>query len=77
MVSEKWSGVRATHRARRVGTKYILMNQKWLWWGFIRNVSRRGWKLGTYTLDDPVKARRWAKHGLWAVFTDYPDQFKK
>jgi glycerophosphoryl diester phosphodiesterase len=76
MVSEKWSGVRATRRARQVGTKYILMNQKWLWWGFVRGVSRRGWKLGTYTLDDPVKARRWAQHGLWAVFTDYPDQFE-
>ncbi len=77
MVSEKWSGVRATRRARRVGTKHILMNQKWLWWGFIRSVTRRGWKLSTYTLDDPIKARRWAKYGLHAAFTDYPDRFER
>ena len=77
IVSEKWSGVRATRRARQVGTKHILMNQKWLWWGFIRGITRRGWKLSTYTLNDPVKARRWAKYGLYAVFTDYPDRFEK
>jgi glycerophosphoryl diester phosphodiesterase len=76
MVSEKWSGVRATRRARQVGTKYILMNQKWLWWGFIRSISRGGWKLSTYTLDDPAKARRWEKYGLYGVVTDYPDQFE-
>ena len=75
IVSEKWSGVRATHRARQVGTKHILMDQKWLWWGFIAMVSRGGWELGTYTLDDPAKAKRWAARGLREVFTDYPDRF--
>lgn len=77
MVSEKWSGVRAARRAKRVDTTYILMNQKWLWWGFISMISRSGNHLSTYTLDDPVKARRWAKRGLYAVFTDYPDRFTR
>ena len=77
IVSEKWSGVRATRRARLVGTRQILMNQKWLWWGFIWMVSRGGWELGTYTLDDPAKAERWASYGLQAVFTDFPDRFEK
>lgn len=77
IVSEKWSGVRATRKARQVGTKHILMNQKWLWWGFISMVSRGGWKLGTYTLDDPIKAKRWASYGLRVVFTDFPDRFRR
>lgn len=77
IVLEKWSGVRASHRARQLGTKYVSMNQKWLWWGFIRSVSRSGYKLYTYTLNDPAKAERWEKHGLYGVVTDYPDLFEK
>lgn len=76
IVIEKWSGVRASYRARQLGTKRITMNQRWLWWGFIRSVSRGGYKLGAYTLNDPIKARRWARYGLDAVVTDYPDRFQ-
>lgn len=75
VVIESWSGVRAQYRARRLSTKLISMNQRWLWWGFIRAVSRGGYKLYAYTLNDPVKARRWAKFGLAGVITDFPDQF--
>lgn len=76
VVSDSWSGVRATRRARQLGTKYIIMNQRFLWWGFIAMMNRGGWRLGTYTLNDPVKAGRWAKYGLQFVCTDYPDRFK-
>jgi len=76
-VLEKWSGVQATRRARQLGTKHIIMNQRWLWWGFIRSMSRGGYKLGAYTLNDPKKARRWARHGLYGAITDYPDRFEK
>jgi glycerophosphoryl diester phosphodiesterase len=74
VVIEPWSGVRATWRARQIGTNHIIMNQRWLWWGFIRSISRN-YKLGTYTLNDPKKADRWEKHGLRMVITDYPDRF--
>jgi glycerophosphoryl diester phosphodiesterase len=74
VVIEPWSGVRATWRARQIGTNHIIMNQRWLWWGFIRSISRN-YKLGTYTLNDPKKAARWEKHGLRMVITDYPDRF--
>jgi glycerophosphoryl diester phosphodiesterase len=77
VVNEKWSGVRATHRARKLATKRLSMNQKWLWWGFIRSVSRGGWQLSAYTLNDAQKARRWASHGLYGVITDYPDYFEE
>ncbi len=77
IVIEPWSGVRASHRARQIGTKYISMNQLWLWSGFIRAVSRSGYHLYAYTLNDPVKAKRWARYGLYGVVTDYPDRFKK
>jgi glycerophosphoryl diester phosphodiesterase len=76
IVIEPWSGVRAHYRARQVGTKQISMNQKWLWWGFIRGFKNSGWRLYAYTLNDPKKAKRWAGYGLYGVVTDYPDQFE-
>jgi glycerophosphoryl diester phosphodiesterase len=75
-VLEKWSGVRATRRARQLGTKHLLMNQRWLWSGFIRALSRRGYNLGAYTVNNPRQAKRWEKYGLRAIVTDYPDRFE-
>ncbi|MEK7059461.1 MAG: glycerophosphodiester phosphodiesterase [Patescibacteria group bacterium] len=77
IVIEPWSGIRASRRARQLSTKFIAMNQLWLWSGFIRMVSRSGYRLMAYPLNDPVKARRWAKYGLYGVVTDYPDLFEK
>jgi len=51
------------------------MNQRWLWSGFISMVAKRN-ELYAYPLNDPVKAARWAQHGLAGVITDYPDRFK-
>lgn len=76
IVIEPWSGIRARWRARQVKTKFLSMNQRWLWPGFIRAVSSRDYKLYAYTLNNPAKARRWAKAGLYAVVTDYPDRFE-
>lgn len=74
-VNERWSGVRATRRARKLGTKRIMMNQKWLWSGFIRSMARGDYKLSAYTINDVRKARRFAKHGLYGCVTDFPDRF--
>ncbi len=76
IVIERWSGVRAAYRARQLGTKRISINQLWLWWGYIRPMSRNGYQLVAYTVNDPAKAKRWARHGLSAVVTDYPDRFE-
>jgi glycerophosphoryl diester phosphodiesterase len=76
IVIEAWSGVRATHRAKQVNTKILAMYQLFLWSGFIRAMKRGGYELYAYTINDPAKARRWAKHGLAGVVTDYPDRFK-
>ncbi|MEK7594632.1 MAG: glycerophosphodiester phosphodiesterase [Patescibacteria group bacterium] len=76
-VLEKWSGVRASRRARQLGTAHILMNQRWLWWGFIRQMTRSGYRLGAYTVNNPKQAAKWQKHGLAAIVTDYPDLFEK
>ena len=75
IVIGSWSGVRTNMRARQLETKNVAMNQRWLWWGFIRSVSSHGYNLFAYTLDDPKKAKAWQKHGLYAVITDYPDRF--
>ncbi len=77
VVIEFWSGVRATRRARQLGTKRLSMDQHWLWWGFIRGFKNSDWQLYAYTLNNPKKARRWARYGLAGVITDYPDRFEK
>jgi glycerophosphoryl diester phosphodiesterase len=77
IVIEPWSGVRAHYRARQLDTKLVSMNQRWLWWGFIRGFKNSDWQLYGYTLNDPAKARRWERYGLAGVITDYPDRFQK
>jgi glycerophosphoryl diester phosphodiesterase len=77
VVIESWSGVRARWRTRELGTKQLCMNKRWLWSGFIAAVHRSGYDLYAYTLNDPKKARRWAKHGLAGVVTDFPDRFER
>jgi len=39
-------------------------------------MKHAGYELYAYTINNPAKARRWAKHGLAGVVTDYPDRFK-
>jgi glycerophosphoryl diester phosphodiesterase len=77
IVIEPWSGVRAHRRARQINATIIAMNQRWLWWGFIRGFKRSRYQLYAYPLNDPVKAKRWARWGLGGVITDYPDRFEK
>lgn len=77
IVTEPWSGLRARWRARQVGTRVIAMNQRFLWWGFIRGFKNSDWQLYAYTLNDPRKAVRWERWGLSGVVTDYPDRFEK
>jgi glycerophosphoryl diester phosphodiesterase len=77
IVIEPWSGVRAARRAKQIGAKKIAMNQLWLWWGFIRGFKNSDKQLYAYPLNNPVKAKRWARWGLAGVITDYPDRFEK
>jgi glycerophosphoryl diester phosphodiesterase len=77
IVIERWSGVRAHRRAKELGSKEIAMNQLWLWWGFIRGFKDSDKRLYAYTLNNPAKARRWARYGLSGVITDYPDRFEQ
>lgn len=76
IVNEPWSGIRASFRAHRLRTKYMAMNAKWLWSGFIKVMSRSGYRLFAYTINDPGRARQWKRAGLSGIFTDYPDRFK-
>jgi glycerophosphoryl diester phosphodiesterase len=77
IVIEPWSGVRAARRAKQIGAKKIAMNQLWLWWGFIRGFKNSDKQLYAYPLNNPTKAKRWARWGLAGVITDYPDRFEK
>jgi len=76
IVNEQWSGVRGSLRCRRLQTRHIAMNARWLWRGFIRGVGRSGYHLLAYNLNDPRKARRWERAGLAGIYTDYPDRFR-
>ncbi len=77
IVNEGWSAIRATSRARRLGTKQIDMRSWWLWPGVIRSLSSSGYQLYTYTLNNPTQARRWERYGLYGVVTDLPDRYRQ
>jgi glycerophosphoryl diester phosphodiesterase len=76
VVIEPWSGVIATHRARQLGTNRLAMNHHFLWFGFIRLISRQ-YQLYAYPLNDLGKAERWAKYGLAGAITDNPTGLKR
>lgn len=71
-ILERWSGIRASYRAKHLGTSLLIMNQRWLWSGFVRSIHRSGYKLITYTLNDSKKAKAWQRNGLQGVITDIP-----
>ena len=84
LIQGNFSGLRAMYLAKKLHTSYILLDQRYLWWGFVRLSHRLGFKLFTYTFPwvkyepyNHFKAERWEKHGLYAIITDYPDHFKK
>lgn len=74
VVNEDWSGVRAAHRARKLGTKKVQLNVKSLWTGYVYSVYKAGYELAPYTVNDPKKIKRYQKY-LYGVITDYPDLF--
>jgi glycerophosphoryl diester phosphodiesterase len=74
-VLESWSGMRATYRAKKLGTKRIHMNQRWLWRGFIWSMTKRGWHLYAYTVNSTRQATSYMRAGIKGVFTDYPTRF--
>jgi glycerophosphoryl diester phosphodiesterase len=83
VIQGNWSGMRVQHLARKLKTPYILLDQRYLWWGYVYLVSKH-FKLITYTYPwhrrepyNHFKAERWGKWGLWAIITDYPDHFAK
>lgn len=83
VIQGNWSGMRVQFLARRLQTPYILLDQQYLWWGYVAVVSRR-YKLMTYTYFgtlmpwfDHFRARKWEKYGLYAVITDYPDRYRQ
>ena len=73
VVIEPFFSVRGRLRARQAGTKRLSMNQIGLWPFFIGAMSRNGYHLYAYTLNDPQKAARWHQRGLRGAITDRPD----
>lgn len=75
IVSEHISAFIATRRARALGAQRLLFNRRNLWWFLIRSLTKGGFHVMSYTVNNPHKAERWAKYGLYGVVTDYPDRF--
>lgn len=76
LVIEPWSGVRASYRARKLGTRRISMRSWWLWRGFLRSMALRGYKITPYTMNKPAKVAKWEPY-IYGVITDFPDRFDK
>lgn len=77
VVIERWSSVIAVRRAKEIGTKRISLGQRWLWWGVVRNLHQRGYKLCAYPVNTPRQGNWWGKNNIYGVITDYPDRFQK
>lgn len=75
VVNEKWSSVRAHLRARKLGTKRLQMNERWLWRGFLKAVQRGGYLLTPYTVNSVKRARKWEPY-VEGIITDYPDRMR-
>lgn len=83
IIQGKWSGARVQYLARKLDTPYILLDQRYIWWGYVKMVSKN-YKLVTYTFPwwkkehiNHFKAKKWERYGLWGAVTDYPDRFNK
>jgi len=77
IVNEKWSGVRASRRARKLNTKRVSMLDTWLWFGYVSAVSRRGYELYCFPSQSPKKATFMAKFGLNSDVTNNPKKSAK
>lgn len=81
VVLESWSALRALRRARQLETRYLSLNQQYLWWGFIRWAARHNHKIYSYPYPrtklpfNHKKPGKWVKHGLHGIITDHPDIF--
>jgi len=76
IVNEAWSGVRAASRCRRLETKRISMDQRWLWRWFLKAMQRDGYQISPYAVNSKRRAAKWAPY-VYGIITDYPDRFKK
>lgn len=74
ILNETWSSVRARHRAKKLDTKRLQMNQRWLWRGFLAAMHHGGYLITPYTVNSLSQARRWEPY-VDAIITDYPDRF--
>lgn len=77
VVIEKFSGLYAMYRARQVSSKKISLHHNFLWFITIANMRKRKYELYSYTINNPRKAKRWAKLGLHGAITDDPSLFTK
>lgn len=75
VIIERWSGIKGTWRARQLKTKQLLMFEYFLWSGFIKSMKKSGYQLYVYPLNNPKKAKRWARYGIAGVVTDFPDRY--
>lgn len=76
IVNDMWSSVRAVRRARALGTKQVDIFYRVLWPGVIRGLTRHGYQVYTFALNDAAQVRRWQQAGLYGVVTDFPDRMQ-
>lgn len=74
-ILERRYGIRAVFHAHQLHTKRLHFSAKVIYGSFISLMTRCGWHVYSYTVNDPDKARRWQESGLKGIFTDYPDRF--
>ncbi len=74
IIIEPISSIRAVWRAHQVNANVLSMYQHILWPTAIRKLTKRGYEVWSYTINDAEKAKRYKEAGLAGVVTDYPDR---
>lgn len=74
VVLETWFSIRGIDRAVWLGTKFIASDHRWISGISLLSINS-SYKKIAYTMNDPAKAKKWERNGLYAVITDYPDRF--
>lgn len=77
IVIERFSGAYALYRAKQIDSKKISIHHYFLWFTALANLRRNGYEVYSYTINNPKKARRWARFGLSGAITDNPELYKK
>lgn len=75
IVNERISTKRALRRGKQLNTRTLTLSRRLVRIDFIKRALENGFYITPYSVNSPLEAERWQRHGLHGVVTDYPDRY--